>query len=89
MQTLGKTGLEKWMCSLYLAVLFLIVSAPVTYKLTDKLFGKLCFGKLCVLCTSNGCPTTCGLLIHALVFLLLVRLSMAMKPTEGMKDNVN
>ena len=74
MQTLGKTNVEKWMCSLYVAILFLVISLPITYKFTNSLLKKVC-----VLVNKNGCPTLCGLLIHAVVFMLLLRLGMELK----------
>ena len=77
MQSLGKTNVEKWMCSLYVAILFLVISLPITYKFTNSLLKKVC-----VLANKNGCPTLCGLLVHAVVFMLLLRLGM------GLKNNV-
>ena len=62
------------MCSLYVAILFLVISAPITYKFTNSLLKKVC-----VLANKNGCPTVCGLLIHAVVFMLLLRLGMELK----------
>ena len=53
-----------------MTILFLVVSMPVTYKLTNTLLKGVC-----VLASKNGCPTMCGILVHALVFLLLLRLS--------------
>ncbi len=45
-------------------ILFLIISLPFTYNLTNSLLGGI-LGKLA---TSTGCPTTLGLFIHAIVF---------------------
>ena len=45
-------------------ILFLIISLPFTYMLTNRLLGGI-LGKLA---TSTGCPTTLGLFIHAIVF---------------------
>lgn len=64
----------KWKASLIVAVLFLIVSHPATYNLTNSILGAqvgpLAFG---------GCPTKKGLIVHAIVFLLLARASMEIK----------
>lgn len=49
-------------------IIFLIVSSPFTYKITNGLLGGI-FGKLA---DSSGCPTTIGLLIHSLVFGLII-----------------
>jgi len=44
--------------------------------LTQKLFGGL-LGKIS---ESNGCPTTRGLVLHTIVYILLVRGSMGFEP---------
>ncbi len=49
-------------------IVFIIVSLPVTYKITDKLLSGI-VGKLA---DSHGCPTHVGLFIHSLVFGLIV-----------------
>ena len=48
-----------------LVVLFFVVSNPMTYKLTDKLLSPI-VGPLSKGCC--GCPTSLGLIVHALVF---------------------
>jgi len=45
-------------------VLFLLITAPFTYKLTNSLLGGV-VGKLA---DSSGCPTMLGLGVHTLVF---------------------
>ena len=45
-------------------LVFLIVSLPYTYKITNGLLGSI-LGKLA---DSSGCPTTLGLFVHAIVF---------------------
>lgn len=49
-------------------IIFLMVSSPFTYKITNGLLGGI-VGKLA---DSSGCPTTIGLLIHSLVFGLII-----------------
>lgn len=49
-------------------VVFLIVSTPFTYKVTNRLLGRI-LGNLAY---PSGCPTTLGLLVHSLVFGLIV-----------------
>jgi hypothetical protein len=46
------------------ALLFFIISNPVTYQLVDKLVGGL-LGRIS---SPSGCPTTWGLLVHSAVF---------------------
>lgn len=52
--------------SVQLALLFLIVSSPVLYSFVQSLLGRF------FTVAKNGCPSTYGLLLHALVFGLVV-----------------
>ncbi len=63
---------RKWQISIFSAFIFILVVHPYTYVLTQKLFGGL-LGKIS---ESNGCPTTRGLVLHTIVYILLVRGSM-------------
>jgi hypothetical protein len=49
-------------------IVFLLVSLPFTYKLTDRLLGGI-IGRLA---DASGCPTFLGLVVHALVFGLII-----------------
>ena len=62
----------KWQISLFSALIFILVVHPMTYKLTQKLFGGL-LGRIS---DSSGCPTAIGLVLHTIVYVLLVRGSM-------------
>ena len=62
----------KWQISIFSAFIFLLVSIPWTYRLTQKIFG----GFLGPIAFGNGCPTTLGLVLHTIVYILLVRISM-------------
>jgi len=62
----------KWQITIFSAFIFILVIHPYTYKLTQNLLGGL-LGKIA---ESNGCPTSRGLVLHTLVYILLVRLSM-------------
>lgn len=62
----------KWQITIFSALIFLIVVNPYTYRLTQRLLGGF-IGKIA---ESNGCPTTFGLFVHTIVYILLVRGSM-------------
>ncbi len=62
----------KWQISFFSALIFILVVHPMTYKFTQKLFG----GVLGRISDGSGCPTTIGLLLHTIVYILLVRASM-------------
>ena len=64
----------KWKITFFSAFIFLLVVNPMTYKLTQSLFG----GVLGRITDTSGCPTTTGLALHTLVYILLVRGSMDM-----------
>lgn len=49
-------------------IVFIIISLPFTYKLTDRLLGGF-VGKLA---DHSGCPTGLGLFIHAIVFGVII-----------------
>lgn len=61
----------KWKISLFSALIFILVTNPYTYGITNYLFGKF-LGPTSV----NGCPTITGLILHTIVYTLLVRYSM-------------
>ncbi len=69
---MAESSYKKWQISIFSALIFLLVISPYTYILTQKLFSGI-LGKIS---ESNGCPTTRGLVLHTLVYILLVRLSM-------------
>ena len=60
----------KLIASLESAILFLIVSSPFVYMLTQRLFRNI------VTISVNGCPTRSGLVLHSLVFGIIVYLLM-------------
>lgn len=55
---------------LFVTIIFLVVSSPMTYKVTDSFIGKA-MGMPFVMV---GVPTATGLLVHALVAGLLTYL---------------
>ena len=62
----------KWQISFFSAFIFILVIHPYTYLFTQKMLGGL-LGKIA---DSSGCPTTRGLILHTIVYILLVRGSM-------------
>jgi hypothetical protein len=60
---------KKWMISLLSAFIFFVISSPFLYKLTNSLAKYL---KL-QLASYDGAPTLLGLVVHAVVFMLIVR----------------
>jgi hypothetical protein len=49
-------------------IVFLLVSLPFTYKITNSLLGGI-IGRLA---DPSGCPTMLGLFVHSLVFGLII-----------------
>jgi hypothetical protein len=67
-----ETSYMKWKITIFSALIFILVSIPCTYKLTQKIFG----GFLGQISDTNGCPCARGLVLHTLVYILLIRGSM-------------
>lgn len=62
---------QKWMVSLYMLLLFLLIASPFMYRLTNMFTGL--FGWTS---SHGGKPNLSGLLLHAVVFAVLVRVVM-------------
>tara|TARA_Y100000813_G_scaffold185596_1_gene157583 strand:- start:365 stop:595 length:231 start_codon:yes stop_codon:yes gene_type:complete len=67
-------SLQKWKYTLITTVIFLVIASPYTYMLVNKILGGLV-----KIASPTGCPTTAGLLVHAVVFTLILRLIMDLK----------
>ena len=72
---MADSSYTKWQISIFSAFIFVLVIHPYTYQLTQQMFGCI-LGKIA---EANGCPTTRGLILHTLVYILLVRGSMDLK----------
>ena len=59
---------DKWFYSAQGGIIFAAISVPITYKLTNKVFGRILNDK--------GCPTIYGILIHAIVFTIIIKTMM-------------
>jgi|TARA_B110000259_G_C14033457_1_gene407877 hypothetical protein len=62
---------KKWLISFMSSVAFIIISLPITYIITGKLTDVINFST-----SKNGCPNIFGIILHALVFAVVVRLMM-------------
>jgi hypothetical protein len=56
---------EKFVTSLISGLTFFIIANPETFRLVRRVLGPR-------IATPNGCPSTIGLLVHSLVFILVV-----------------
>jgi hypothetical protein len=56
---------SQWKFSLISAIIFLIISSPLMYNITDGLLGWVSSISI------KGCPTIFGLILHTVVFLLI------------------
>ena len=72
---MSDSSYKKWQITLFSAFIFILVINPYTYIFTQKVLGAL-LGKIA---EANGCPTTRGLVLHTLVYILLVRGSMSLQ----------
>jgi|TARA_Y100000389_G_scaffold61689_1_gene57747 hypothetical protein len=61
----GEKQQEKFMISVISGLTFFIVANPETFRLVRRVLGPR-------IATPTGCPSTMGLLVHTLVFILVV-----------------
>jgi hypothetical protein len=61
----GKKQEEKFIISVISGLTFFIVANPETFRLVRRVLGPR-------IATPTGCPSTTGLLVHTLVFILVV-----------------
>jgi hypothetical protein len=61
----GRKQQEKFIISLISGMTFFIVANPETFRLVRRVLGSW-------VATPTGCPSTMGLLVHTLVFVLIV-----------------
>ena len=61
----GQKQQEKFVTSLISGLTFFIIANPETFRLIRRVLGPR-------IATPNGCPSTMGLLVHTLVFILVV-----------------
>lgn len=63
---------DKWTASIISGLSFLLLSSPYTYSLTRDLLDRL--GIKIDLATLGGCPSTTGVVTHAVVYAILLRI---------------
>lgn len=65
------TNSMKWWLAIFLGFLFLIIALPATYGLTNSIWSGI---GLPSFLSPGGVPSTLGVIIHAIVFALVIRL---------------
>lgn len=79
------TSEQKWMYSIYAAVIFFVISNPVMYMYVDAIIRKIgeMLGQPLSIASKAGKPTQMGVVVHAVVYMLAVRLLMEKpEPTD-------
>ena len=61
---------DKWIVSIILGMLFLILSSPFMYTITNGLLSTLGINSA----NPNGRPNIIGLIVHGIIFTLIVYL---------------
>ena len=74
----GKKQEKKFLIALMSALLFFVIANPTTFRLVRQIFGNW-------VSTPTGCPSTYGLLLHSLVYLLISWGMMNLKKEEKVK----
>jgi hypothetical protein len=67
------TSNDKWTVSIISGLLFLLVASPFTYSLTESVTRRVGLN----ITDKAGCPNLAGLLIHALIYTMVLRLLMS------------
>jgi hypothetical protein len=68
----GKKQQEKFVTSLISGLTFFVIANPETFRLVRRVLGP-------GIATPTGCPSTMGLLVHSVVFILVVWAMMNVK----------
>ena len=76
----GKKQEEKFMASLMAGAVFFLIANPEVYRVTRKLIGNW-------VATPTGCPSTKGLLLHAVVFFLITWVLMNVQGLRLRREN--
>ena len=72
----GRKQAEKLIISIISGLTFFIVANPETFRLVRRILGSW-------IATPTGCPSTLGLLVHTIVFILVVWGMMNIKKEGG------
>lgn len=72
----GKKQEEKFITSIISGLTFFIIANPETFRLVRRVLGPK-------IATPTGCPSTLGLFVHSLVFILIVWGMMNIKKSES------
>jgi len=68
----GQKQQEKFTISVISGLTFFVIANPETYRVVRRLIGP-------GIATPNGCPSTLGLIVHSVVFILVVWAMMNVK----------
>lgn len=66
------TGLDKTLITIIIGIVFFILALPLIFRLTHR--GTSLIGIKAV--NDKGCPTIVGVIIHAIIFMFILRLLM-------------
>jgi len=61
----GKKQQDKFITSIISGLTFFVIANPETFRLVRRVLGP-------GIATPNGCPSTTGLVVHSIVFILIV-----------------
>jgi len=74
----GRKQEEKLITSIISGLTFFVIANPETFRLMRSIFGSR-------IATPTGCPSTVGLLLHTVVFILVVWGMMNLRPEPPKK----
>lgn len=68
----ANTSKDKWMAAVIAAILFFILASPFLFGVTNSVLSVVGIHTTNV----NGCPNLGGLILHAAIFVIIVRILM-------------
>lgn len=65
-------NIDKWRVAIIIGIIFIILTAPIIFGFSNSIFSKVGLST----CDNKGRPTLLGWLLHAIVFIIIVRVLM-------------
>ena len=68
------TSKDKWILSIMVGLLFMLISSPYLYKITNSIASYVKLSTIEGGNSSPGMPNIPGLILHTIIFTIIVRL---------------
>jgi hypothetical protein len=65
-------NIDKWRIAIIIGIIFIILTSPIIFGFSDNIFSKIRIST----CDRKGRPTLFGWLLHAIIFIIIIRILM-------------